>query len=155
MENIIRKLRASYPAFQFVQGAVCCWSPRAQQITYVSHSAKPAIFSVLHEVGHALLGHTTYASDIELLKKEIAAWDQAIEIAQEFNIVIDADHIQNCLDTYRDWIHKRSLCPICRTKNIQADEHTYRCFNCGHTWRVTNARLCRPYRRSLQAQKNA
>jgi hypothetical protein len=52
------------------------------------------------------------------------------------------------LDTYRDWLYKRSICPTCTAKCLQQGDFVhYRCFNCHTTWRVTASRFCRAYRR--------
>lgn len=115
-----------------------------------------ATWSLLHETGHALLGHTSYVADIELLKLEVAAWDRAKQLAKELGTSIDENHIQDCLDTYRDWLDKRSICPNCGTKSIQTDKGSkYRCFNCHTTWRVSNNRFGRAYRQTEDAPATA
>jgi hypothetical protein len=150
MENIIARFRKDFPDITFEVGEACCWSGQKQLITYVSSDTSEALFGVLHELGHALLGHTNYASDIELLKKELAAWERAIVVAGTYNMQIPQEHIEDCLDTYRNWLHKRSVCPACQTKSLQTSARTYHCFNCNNTWCVTSARLCRPYRRTVR-----
>jgi hypothetical protein len=47
-------------------------------------------------------------------------------------------------------VYKRSLCPACGLAGLQVAETRFRCINCIHTWIVTSARFCRPYRRSKQ-----
>lgn len=103
-------------------------------------------WALLHEVSHALLGHQTYHTDVELLQLEVAAWARAEQLAADFDIHIEADHIQDCLDTYRDWLHGRSICPTCTTRSLQQSDHHYRCHNCHTSWRVSASRFCRPYR---------
>ena len=94
----------------------------------------------MHETGHALLGHANYQADYELIQLEVAAWQEAKQIAKPLKIEIDEDHIQDCLDTYRDWLYKRSICPNCATKSLQQGDFVhYRCFNCHTTWRVSNS----------------
>ncbi len=108
------------------------------------------MWSLLHETGHALLGHHSYKADFELLKLELAAWERARQIGQEVDVDIDENHIQDCLDTYRDWLYKRSICPSCGTKCLQQDDFThYSCFNCRAVWRVSASRFARSYRRQL------
>ena len=77
----------------------------------------------------------------------VDAWHKAQELGDKYGYKIDLDHIQDCLDTYRDWLYKRSLCPFCSTSSLQSDERTYKCFNCGSQWHVSKSKLCRPYRR--------
>ncbi len=107
-------------------------------------------YGVLHELAHAQLGHRNYHSDFELIKLESLAWELAAEIGRKYKVEIDDEHIQNCLDTYRDWLHARSLCPSCGMHVLQKDPHHYRCFNCGAQWRVTSGHFVRPYRLSVK-----
>lgn len=149
MQPLLHKLQSLYPDLRFTAGKQFCWSPETQEIFYiVSHSnAERATWSLLHETGHALLEHTSYEADVELIRLEVAAWEKARELATEVDLQIDEDHIQDCLDTYRDWLYKRSICPSCRTKCLQQDDHAhYRCFNCHTVWRVSASRFCRAYR---------
>jgi hypothetical protein len=148
MEKLIAKLQASFPALSFTPGRQFCWSPETGEIFYkASAKSKQAAWSLLHETGHALLEHASYKADFELLRLEIAAWERARQLAQSLDIKISEDHIQDCLDTYRDWLYKRSICPACSTKCLQQGDFVhYRCFNCHTTWRVTASRFCRAYR---------
>ena len=148
MRKLLETLRAQYPQLKFSPGKQFCWSPETSEIFYRSDANDDhAIWSLLHETGHALLGHSTYLRDFELLKLEVAAWEKAQKIAKKLKIEIDEDHIQDCLDTYRDWLYKRSICPVCQTKCLQMDDHSqYRCFNCHTVWKVSSSRFCRAYR---------
>ena len=152
MHTLITKLQAEFPTLLYKSSDQFYWSPETKEIFYnESSKGKEAKWSILHETGHALLNHDSYKADFELLRLEIAAWDKAQIIAKKYKIKIDENHIQDCLDTYRDWLYKRSICPNCTTKSLlQGDYVHYRCFNCHATWRVTASRLCRAYRR----QKN-
>lgn len=155
MEQILGELRAKFPTFSFVAGSSFCWSPERKEICFNSTNFKPShIWSLFHETGHALLEHQTYRTDLELVRLEVAAWERARLLAQEFNIEIENDHIQDCLDTYRDWLNKRSICPTCSHKSLQQGERlSYRCFNCRTVWQVTPSRFCRAYRSTVpQAQ---
>jgi hypothetical protein len=112
----------------------------------MTENTPESIFSLLHELGHALLEHKDYTYDVELLKIEVAAWDRARTLAEQYGVTLDEDHIQDCLDTYRDWLHLRATCPTCFGRSLQSTETCYRCFNCQTEWSVTRSRLCRPYR---------
>lgn len=149
MKNLLDRLKADYPAISFIEGEAFFWSPKNQTVTYAQISTLPEVakWSLLHEVSHGILGHTGYTSDFELVRLEVAAWQHASKLAKRYGIKIDPEHIQDCLDTYRDWLHRRSTCPTCGTVSLQADPKTYRCFNCKTTWRVSNSRFCRPYRK--------
>lgn len=148
IENVITKLSIDYPSLKFVQAKSFYWSPETGEIYYSDEkSSHESLWSLLHETGHALLGHINYGADFELLSLELAAWEKAKSLATDINIEIDQDHIEDCLDTYRDWLHKRSICPSCNTKCLQQDNHeNYRCFNCHTNWQVSTSRFCRAYR---------
>jgi hypothetical protein len=148
MQKLINKLHAEFPQLRFIAAKQFYWSPETSEIFYnTSAHDQQAVWSLLHETGHALLGHNSYKADFELLRLEIAAWERAQQLAKYFKITIDEEHIQDCLDTYRDWLYKRSICPNCMTNCLQQGDFVhYRCFNCHTTWRVTSNRFCRAYR---------
>jgi hypothetical protein len=86
---------------------------------------------------------------------EVAAWEYAKELAKRYGVSIDEDHVQDCLDSYRDWLYKRSICPACGTKSIQQDQELqYQCFNCRSMWGVAASRFCRPYRQFKTTKKS-
>lgn len=149
MEKLIEELSKDFPDLEFIVGDTFSWSPKTKQITYnnkATKNSKIKTWSMLHEVGHALLDHQDYGSDFELLLLETAAWDKACALAAKYAVSIDPDHVQDCLDTYRDWLHRRSTCPQCGIKNFQSSSTHYTCHNCSAVWRVSSDRFCRPYR---------
>ena len=100
MQKLLESLTAHYPMLRFTAGDTFYWSPETQEVFYKTGvNGKKAAWSLLHETGHALLGHTSYTRDIELLQLEMAAWDKARELAAPLGISIDEEHIQDCLDT--------------------------------------------------------
>ena len=125
----------------FQTGEVFGWNHSACAITY-NPATNDADLYLLHEIGHALLDHRTFHHDIDLLKMERDAWTQARAFGVELQIEIDGDIIEDSLNTYRDWLHNRSLCPNCNATGIQSESHLYRCLACGETWRVNDARSC-------------
>jgi len=141
------RVAADYPQFKFKAGAQEHWSPKTKTITYEDTDSIELKYGLLHELAHALLDHSSYKSDFELLKLESQAWHQAAEIGQKYGLKIDDNHIQNCLDTYRDWLHRRSKCPTCGMHVMQQNATTYKCFNCGESWHVSSGRFARSYRR--------
>lgn len=149
MTTLLHKLFADFPALTFQAGAQFCWSPKDRQVIFRAEAMEETLggWSLLHEVGHALLDHSTYTSDFELLQMEAAAWEEARKLAHTYGYDIDPDHIQDCLDTYRDWLHRRSTCPACGNRSLQENARTYACFNCSTKWNVSASRFCRPYRR--------
>jgi hypothetical protein len=148
MDDVASILNGSYRRIRFTAGDKFCWSPETSEVTYDTHAPEPSgVWSLLHETGHALLEHVSYKADYELIRLEVAAWEKAKALASDMAIEIDENHIQDCIDTYRDWLYGRSICPSCNNKSIQqANLSQYRCFNCATTWRVTPSRFCSAYR---------
>jgi hypothetical protein len=150
-EAFIDRLVQDFPSFKFVAGQQDHWSPSSKTIFY--NPSRPLIelqYSLLHELSHALLGHHDYGSDFELLKLESEAWVHAAQLGTMYDVIISDDHIQTCLDTYRDWLHRRSTCPACGMHVAQKDSQTYKCFNCQTEWSVTNSRFVRAYRKTAK-----
>lgn len=150
LNKFVAQIAKDYPQFKFKPGPQEHWSPRSNTITY-SESEPPEElrYGLLHELAHALLDHNNYRSDFELLKMESQAWELAAKIGKKYNIELDDSHIQDCLDTYRDWLHRRSKCPTCGTHVLQKDPTSYQCFNCGTIWSVSHRRFARAYRRRI------
>lgn len=148
MQQLIGKLRSQFPEIGFRQDARFVWSPEQNQVTYRSDvDNTEGIWALLHETSHALLGHNNYQNDFELLTMELDAWERAKLLAKEFDAPeIDENHIQDCLDTYRDWLHKRCLCPSCGARSFQEGCGKYSCHNCTTSWNVSQSRFCRTYR---------
>lgn len=149
---LLPRLIADYPQLNFYPGKTFCWSPANRQVVYkAAGNGRFTALSLLHEVGHGLLEHQRYGLDFELVELEVAAWEEAKRIARLYDVEVDEEHIQDCLDSYRDWLYRRSICPSCTTKALQVDgQSLYGCFNCRATWRVAPSRFCRPYRQQAE-----
>ena len=148
--TLLRRLEEDYPRLRFVASNRFSWHAGKQLISYSEtalHNTRGE-WALLHELGHALLGHTDYTNDMELLRIEIAAWDKARELSNNYRLRINEEYIQDSLDSYRDWLHVRSTCPTCHEHCLQTTRSSYRCSNCGTGWQVTQSRLCRPYRKT-------
>lgn len=153
---LLETLKVRLPEVRFEPGEAFLWSPEQQLICYPEAlmAESSGTWALLHETAHGMLQHASYETDFELLLLETAAWQQAKELALELEMEIDEDHIQDCLDTYRDWLHRRSTCPTCGVVGLQHTRNEYACHNCNSTWRVSNSRFCRAYRSKSQgAQK--
>ena len=139
MDKLLEKLKRDYKQFQFKPGANYMWSSTEKCIYY----RRPIIAaSLLHEVGHGILGHLDYNWDIELLKIEVDAWEIAEKIAPEYGIRIDPDHPKRCIETYKNWLTKRSQCPECQLTGIGARPRHYWCPNCHLSWTVPENLSC-------------
>lgn len=147
--KLFGQIRADFPDIDFVESSRFAWHAGNRHITYSPAVLEDerSIWALLHELGHAQLGHIDYTTDIELLQLEVAAWVKAHELASRYDVTIDQDYIEDCTDSYRDWLHVRATCPTCFCRALQHDKRTYHCHNCSTEWQVTRSRLCRPYRK--------
>lgn len=149
LSGLLEELQKDYSEFSFVESKQFSWHAGKRHVSYRKKplETERGAWAILHELGHAILDHTDYTSDVELLQMEVAAWEKARELATHYKLPIDEDYIQDCLDSYRDWLHVRATCPTCFMRCFQKDTYSYQCHNCGTSWRVTRSRHCRPYRR--------
>lgn len=146
----ISEIINSYPQFIFKEAIDFSWIPN-KKIIYYNSTDKQALSLLIHEVSHALLEHNQHASDIDLIRIEQEAWTFAQNLAKQFNISITDEIIQLNLDTYRDWIHKRSICPKCRSTGFQIKATTYKCPACDNKWLVNQAKDHRLIRKNIKS----
>ena len=153
--KLLKELQAHHAdTLVFMPSKSYYWSPKDKAVYYQENDdTEVGLWTLLHEACHGLLEHTTYESDFELVKLEVEAWERAEKLARDLNLSIDSEHIQDCLDSYRDWQYKRSLCPKCDLGGIQVDQQTYSCIFCNDTWHVSESRFCRPYRRRTDSPR--
>lgn len=144
ISDLINELRSRYPNIQFLEHKTFMWQPEENAIYFDPNriGSKQGHWSLLHEIGHALARHTHFETDLELIKLEMQAWRFARQVAASLKMKIDENHIEDCLDTYRDWLHQRSRCPDCSQINPQSEARRYACFNCRTTWKVSGSQLC-------------
>jgi len=150
-KQFVDKIATDYPDFCFKPGKEEHWSPKTKTITYNPDEPEQKLqYGLLHELAHAVLGHKNYQNDFELLKLEAEAWQLATKLGKKYKVVIKDEHVQNCLDTYRDWLHSRSTCPAFGMHVLQKDAENYHCFNCQAVWHVSSGRFVRSYRKTLR-----
>ena len=127
-----------FPQFTFVPGNFFMWSPQGKAIHYDTRRKKTneGKIALVHEVGHALLGHRLYKYDMELIKMEMDAWDMVRRLAPKYNLYVDEEHIARCIATYDAWLTKRATCPDCQNFSLQKGRDEYGCFACGSIWEV-------------------
>jgi hypothetical protein len=140
--TLIETLAEAYPAFTLEASDHFEWQPSNATILY---DLDDPLFEarLLHELGHATLGHSSYDRDVDLIAMERDAWQIArMELAPRFNVAIPGEAIHHDMDTYREWLHARSTCPHCGSNGIQIKKRDYKCVTCLKTWRVNEARTC-------------
>lgn len=148
LDALLRRIAADYPDLTFIESAHFSWHAGRKHISFHSSGTNTEhnMWALLHELGHAISEHKDYRHDIELVQLEVIAWEKAHSLAKHYGLQIDEEYIQDCVDTYRDWLHLRATCPTCYARSLQASERHYHCFNCQTEWQVSRSRLCRPYR---------
>lgn len=147
-QEFLAKLQADFAQFEFVRDEAFYWSFKKNSIFYTEESNFEA--KILHELGHALRGHRSFEKDIDLLKMELEAWEKAKIIALEYGVKISQNLIEDHLDTYRDWLHRRSLCPNCQINGFQMKNGDYRCPACESEWRANSAKFQELRRRKIK-----
>lgn len=128
--SLLKILQNDFPEFKFCSGHKFLFRP-PHTILYDEND--PNFDSlILHELGHALLHHFTFKTDIERLKMERAAWDKALELASKLKVVINQDLIEVELDSYRNWLHVKTKCKKCGLTRYQTPDGKYHCPHCDH-----------------------
>lgn len=150
--SIIEQLKRDFTDLIFQPADDFSWSPGQRTVFYAPVDSQLAVFQLLHEVAHGLLGHQHYQSDIQLLEMERQAWEYVCgDLAERYGYSLGMDNeiVQENLDTYREWLHCRSACPDCAATGLQSSADVYRCLNCQTNWRVNDAKKCRLKRQKL------
>ncbi|MCA9347548.1 hypothetical protein KC930_03150 [Candidatus Saccharibacteria bacterium] len=149
--KFLAEIQSCFPAYTFTRGNQFSWDPNTKTITYSVKSEGTELFMyrIFHEIGHANLMHKEFKHDLELVKIEREAWVEAKEIANTFSIDIPDENIESSIDSYRDWLYARSLCPNCQQCGIQTSETSYSCVFCKQNWKVSASRMCRVSRRKI------
>ncbi len=130
LNQLVAKLRADYPNLSIRLGDQTKFTPPDQ----IFYTAAASPLELLHELGHFLIHQNSYTSDIELVRIEAAAWQQAAQLCPTYGITWDRDFAEDHLDTYRDWLHVVSLCQNCNLAGYQDDTGCYHCPLCGARW---------------------
>lgn len=147
----LKDITKDFPNINFREADVFYWSARDRMVHYnpAALSTERGLWQLLHELSHGKLNHRTFRSSIALLKMETEAWAEAKILAKKYQLTIDENHIQKCLDTYRDWLHQRSTCPDCSLLGLETSDCHFACFNCGKRWKAGSNQLSRCYRQNL------
>ena len=124
---LVDKLRSDYPELRFREGRKFLFKPPK---TIVLGPEKPADLLLLHEVGHYLCGHVSFYTVPERLKCEREAWDKARELCETYGVFYDEEIVEQELDSYRDWLDKKSRCPSCGLTRFQTPDGAFHCPKC-------------------------
>ena len=130
-QTLIKKIIQDYPDINFRIGQRFSFRPPRSVVLGPAISHYTLLLA--HEIGHALSGKYSFKTDLERLKIEREAWEQAKSICQKFNIPYDKNFIEDQLDSYRDWLHNKSKCKKCGLTCYQTKNGQYHCPNCEPT----------------------
>ncbi len=126
--TFIQKIRSDFPEFVFKPAER--FSFRTPRTIFINLGADKSDLLTLHELGHALLGHTSFKTGVERVKMERAAWEEARKLAEVYEVEFDEDFVEAKLDTYRDWLDKKTRCPKCGLTRFQDPEGNFHCPRC-------------------------
>ena len=128
LNSLLSKLQNDYPHLIFKASTKFTFRPPR---TILFNPADPNFTQlILHELGHATLKHFTFSTDLERLKMERAAWEQARSLSKIYHISLDDDLVESELDTYRNWLHQKSTCKKCGLTRYQTRDGRYHCPHC-------------------------
>ncbi|HIA91487.1 TPA: hypothetical protein EYO12_00025 [Candidatus Saccharibacteria bacterium] len=146
--STLQQIKSDFTDLNFSAADEFRWSPEEKTVYFNPEfiGEENGRLILLHELGHALLDHNSIENDVDLLKKEVAAWEKARELCERYAITFNDDLAENCLDSYRLWLDKRSTCIECEQTGYQNHELHYTCLNCQAFWKVSfdqKKRVCR------------
>lgn len=155
LSSIWQSIRDTYSQFSYKRAKTARWSPDETTVYFLPIRSSEDYAYNLHELGHALCGHSGFTQDIDLLGLEREAWDRAAVMAGHYDTAIVPSLIEASLDSYREWMHTRSRCPHCRSAGIQQKVSLdYSCPLCGTRWHTNDARQCELRRFVIQKPRS-
>ena len=135
MENynlLIDQITKDFPDFHFKHGKR--FSYRYPKTIYLGPPQPFFALQTLHELAHALCKHKDYTNLVSRLKIEREAWERARELYKAYGklspVPWDEDFVESSLDTYRDWLHQKTLCKTCGLTRFQTDDGALHCPHC-------------------------
>jgi len=138
--------------FSFKPSASFRWSPDEETVYFNRDelATEAGKMSLLHEIAHGLLGHVSFAFDVDLITLEREAWQKARELGNKHGVEFTEEDMQAALETYRNWLHVRSTCPTCTQTALETAPQHYHCSNCQTSWRVSPSQICQIQRRRIK-----
>ena len=130
---------AAYPKQRFLPAGYFAYDAGEDVINYDPTLLNQASgkLALLHEISHALLGHFHYRFDFELFAMEMDAWNMTRKLALKHSIALEEQYIAQCMESYDNWLTKRSTCPKCHKFNMQSVPSRFQCYHCRTKWKVS------------------
>lgn len=126
-------LKKTYPEFTFHPGRKFLFRP--QKSIYYLEADENFRLLLLHELAHALLGHFSYQKSLERLQIERDAWEKTRQLCKIHNVTFDEDVAEAELNTYRDWVHQKTLCKTCGLTCLEVSSESLYCPFCQKTYK--------------------
>lgn len=126
--TFLARIKSDFSEFNFIFGAR--FSFRPPKTIVVGPSEENDSLLLLHELGHALSKHRDFDTSVKRVRMEREAWDKARDLAKKYEIDFDEEMVESELDTYREWLHKKSRCPKCGLTRFQSPDGAYHCPKC-------------------------
>ena len=126
--TFLAAVKNKFPDFRFKTGRKFMFRP--PRTIFIGPEEEGDEILLLHELGHAILGHRDFNMNVQRLKMEMEAWEKARELAEEFGVPIEEDKIETELDTYRNYVDKKSRCPKCGLARYETPDGQYHCPRC-------------------------
>jgi hypothetical protein len=127
-DGLLESIKKDFPEIVFKSGRKFLFRP--PRTIVLGPPEADELLILLHELGHALSGHSSFDMDVERLKMEREAWDKARELADKYGVDFDEAVAERELDTYRDWLDHKSRCPRCGLVCYQTKDGNYHCPRC-------------------------
>lgn len=124
----LNKIITAFPEFIYKPGKKFIFRPK-KTIYYEEKSSNFPLL-LLHETAHALLKHYSFATSLERLTLERDAWKKTHALCKKFAQPFDADFAEKNLDTYRDWLHQKTLCKVCGLTCLELNSESLFCPFC-------------------------
>lgn len=143
--SLYKQITADNQHLNFTLSDAFYWSADTQTIHHPTINELDDVLLLLHELAHANLGHQGFNRDVELIVMEREAWQLVgNQLAPKYNLelLMEDDIVQDALDSYRHWLHSRSICPDCSAVGLETSSRLYRCLVCQTSWRTNDARTC-------------
>lgn len=127
-EELLEQVKKDYSEYNFRGSRKFAFRPPSTIL--VGPRERRSDLLLLHELGHAELKHRDFGLDITRIKMENEAWEKARELAAKYGVEFDDELVQGELDSYRDWLHRKSRCPACGLTRFQTPSGEYHCPRC-------------------------
>lgn len=132
-QAFLETLKSEFPNFSFKPGRKFLFRPK-KSIFYLEDNENFRLL-LLHELAHALLGHFSFETSLDRLKIERDAWDKTRSLCADFNVPFLEEVAEAELNSYRDWLHQKTLCKTCGLSCIEVDSESLFCPFCQKTYK--------------------